>query len=38
MLRELDRKMTDAQKECRKEEMDLYKRAVNQQKNDKNKI
>jgi IS5 family transposase len=38
MLRELDRKMTDAQKECRKEEMELYKRAVNQQKNDKNKV
>ena len=38
MLRELDRKMTDEQKISYKSEMELYKRAVNQQKNDKNKI
>jgi IS5 family transposase len=38
MLRELDRKMTEAQKSVYKEKMSLYRRAVNQQKSDKNKV
>jgi len=38
MLRELDRKMTEPQKTRYKNDMELYKRAVNQQKNDKDKI
>ena len=37
-LRELDRKMTEGQKIFYKNELELYKRAVNQQKNDKNKV
>jgi IS5 family transposase len=37
-LRELDRKMTDAQRESYADEMALYKRAVNQHKDDKDKI
>jgi IS5 family transposase len=37
-LRELDRKMTEHQKEVYKIEIDLYTRAVNQQKNDKDKV
>jgi IS5 family transposase len=38
MLRELDRKMTEEQKNAYKEDIELYQRAVNQQKNDKDKI
>jgi IS5 family transposase len=38
MLRELDRKMTEEQKSIYKEKMSLYRRGVNQQKNDKNKV
>jgi IS5 family transposase len=38
MLRELDRKMSDGQKNTYKKDIDLYKRAVNQEKNDKDKI
>ena len=38
MLRELDRKMTEEQKSLYKNDIDTYKHAVNQQKNDKNKI
>jgi IS5 family transposase len=38
MLRELDQKMTQAQKNVHQEDLDIYKQAVNQQKNDKNKI
>ena len=38
MLRELDRKMTESQKIRYKNDMELYRRAVNQQKNDKDKI
>jgi IS5 family transposase len=37
-LRELDRKMTEAQKVCYKKDLELYNRAVNQQKNDKDKV
>jgi IS5 family transposase len=37
-LRELKRKMTEAQKTLYKKEMELYDHAVNQQKNDKDKI
>ena len=36
-LRELDRKMTYQQKNQHKKELDICKRAVNQQKNDKDK-
>jgi IS5 family transposase len=38
LLRELEKKMTPAQKTAHKNELELYKRAVNQQKNDKNKV
>jgi IS5 family transposase len=38
MLRELDRKMTDTQQSFYKSDIELYRRAVNQQKNDKNKV
>jgi IS5 family transposase len=38
LLRELDRKMTELQKAAHKTELDIYQRAVNQKKNDKNKI
>jgi len=38
MLRELDRKMTEDQKTIYKKKLDLYTRAVNQQKTDANKI
>jgi IS5 family transposase len=38
LLRELDRKMTDLQKTAHKTELEICQRAVNQQKNDKNKI
>ena len=38
LLRELDRKMTETQKACYQEELELSKRAVNQQKNDKDKV
>src|SRR5215469_11660182 len=38
MLRELDRKMTEEQKNIYKTNIDIYKRAVNQQKTDKDKI
>jgi IS5 family transposase len=37
-LRELGRKMTDSQKERYAKDLDLYGRAVNQQKNDKDKV
>jgi IS5 family transposase len=37
-LRELERKMTEEQKAAYQKEMELYKRAVNQQKTDKDKI
>jgi IS5 family transposase len=37
-LRELERKMTEEQKALYKEKLELYKRAVNQQKTDKNKV
>ncbi len=37
-LRELERKMTEQQKERYAKEIELYKRAVNQQKSDKDKI
>ncbi len=37
-LRELERKMSESQKREYKEPLSLYKEAVNQQKNDKNKI
>ena len=38
MLRELDRKMTEGQKNKHKITLDLFKRAVNQQKTDKDKV
>ena len=38
MLRELDSKMTETQKSYYENNITLYKRAVNQQKNDKDKI
>ena len=38
MLRELDRQMTDWQRRFYEPEFDLYRRAVNQQKNDRNKV
>jgi len=38
MLRELDRKMSEEQKACYQKKMELYHQAVNQQKNDKNKV
>ena len=38
MLRELDRKMTEGEKSFYKKDFELYKRAVNQQKEDKNKV
>jgi len=38
MLREFDRKMTEEQKSHCKNDLELYKRAVNQQKNDKKKV
>ena len=38
MLRELDRKMTEDQKSFYKRKLDLYTRAVNQQKADTDKI
>ena len=38
MLRELDRKMTESQKELYHNDMELYKRVVNQKKDDKDKI
>jgi len=37
-LRELDRKMTEEQKSRYKEDINLYQRAVNQQKSDTNKV
>jgi IS5 family transposase len=37
-LREPERKMTEAQSARYKERLELYKRAVNQQRNDKNKV
>jgi IS5 family transposase len=37
-LRELDRKMSEEQKSIYKNDLEFYKRAVNQQKTDKNKI
>jgi IS5 family transposase len=37
-LRELDRKMSEAQKMRYRKEFSLYQQAVNQQKNDKNKV
>jgi len=37
-LRELERKMTEEQLERHKEKLDIFNRAVNQQKNDKDKI
>jgi len=37
-LRELDRKMTAGQKAVYKDDMELYRRAVNQQRGDKNKV
>jgi IS5 family transposase len=37
-LRELERKMTEEQKSRYKEQLELYKRAVNRQKSDKNKV
>jgi IS5 family transposase len=37
-LRELERKMTEEQKAFYREKLELYKRAVNQQKKDKNKV
>lgn len=37
-LRELDRKMSDDQKARHAEQLELYKRTVNQQQNDKNKV
>jgi IS5 family transposase len=38
LLRELDRKMVETQKACYRKEMELYRRAVNQQKNDRDKV
>jgi|BioPla2DNA2_1021312.scaffolds.fasta_scaffold33721_3 IS5 family transposase len=38
MLRELHRKMTDAQKQLYADDLELFTKAVNQQKNDKDKI
>ena len=38
MLRELDRKMTEGQKIFYRNDLDLYKRVVNQQKNDRDKV
>ena len=38
VLRELDRKMTEAQEVCYKKEMELFNHAVNQQNSDKNKV
>ena len=38
LLRELDRNMNELQKSFYKNDLDLYKRAVNQHKNDKNKV
>ena len=38
MLRDLDRKMTAGQKVFYKKDIELYHRAVNQQKNDRNKV
>jgi IS5 family transposase len=38
MMRELDRKMTEVQKSAYGNDIELYKHAVNQQKNDKDKI
>jgi IS5 family transposase len=38
MLRELDRKMNEEQKSAYKDDIELYKRAVNQQKSDKDKV
>ena len=38
MLRELDRKMTDEQKSFYRNDLELYKRAVNQQKTTKTKF
>lgn len=37
-LRELNRKMNEAQKQRHENEMEIYKQAVNQQRNDKDKI
>lgn len=37
-LRELNRKMNEAQKQRHENEMEIYKKAVNQQRNDKDKI
>jgi len=37
-LRDLERKMTEDQREFYSEKLDLYKRAVNQEKDDKNKV
>jgi IS5 family transposase len=37
-LRELDRKMTEEQKNRYQDDLNLYKRVVNQQKNDKDKV
>jgi IS5 family transposase len=38
LLRELDRKMTESQKQLYAKELDLYRKAVNQQKNDSDKV
>ncbi|MDR2684202.1 MAG: hypothetical protein LBB53_02325 [Prevotellaceae bacterium] len=38
MLREFDRKMTDEQKNFYKKDLELYQRAVNQQKTHKNRF
>jgi IS5 family transposase len=38
LLRELDKKMSDAQKSFYKNDFELYKRAVNQRKNDTDKV
>lgn len=38
LLRELDKKMNDLQKSFYRKDMELYHRAVNQQKTDKNKV
>jgi IS5 family transposase len=37
-IRELERKMTSEQKKCYEKEFELYKRAVNQRRSDKDKI
>jgi IS5 family transposase len=37
-LRDLERKMTEQQKQTYRKDLDLYQRTVNQQKGDKNKV